>query len=389
MSWMVGSLSDSPSQICSLSATMLPISGITSFTRLLATFLDKPDRLRPMMTAVDLFCGAGGLTKGLENESIDVVAGYDLDPECRYPFEANTEAEFVLKDISEIEADELEQRFPDDTLSILVGCAPCQPFSSMAHGYDKSEEQEWGLLTHFSRLVREVTPDYIAMENVIPIRKHEPYQKFVKTLLDSGYSVSKSHIDCREYGVPQTRNRLVVLASRGGEIDLVDPTHDPEKQTVRKTIGELPRVEAGEIHPRDQLHQSRNLAEINLRRIRASEPGETWEIWPEELMLECHKKSSGRTYNDSYGRMEWDKAAPTITTQATNYGTGRFGHPEQDRALTVREAAMLQTFPEEYEFVEDGDSLKKHKTMRYIGNAVPVKLAEAIGQSFKQHAKAS
>ena len=184
--------------------------------------------------------------------------------------------------------------------------------------------------------------------------------------------------------MPQSRRRLVLLASKLGPIEL-RKSDVALKMTVRQAIGELPRVAAGSACPDDPLHASAGLTETNLLRIRASTPGGTWRDWPKELRAACHQKDSGKTYPSVYGRMEWDKPAPTMTTQCYGFGNGRFGHPEQDRAITLREAAIIQSFPAEYSFVADGDVVTFERLGTLIGNAVPPKLGEAIGGAIIGH----
>lgn len=334
--------------------------------------------------AVDLFCGIGGLTCGLSACGIKVVAGYDLDKSCEYAFEANNgDGTFVCKNVSEISGDEINERLEDFDIKVLVGCAPCQPFST--HRKDKSHREahkDWGLLAQFGRLVEEVLPDYVSMENVPELIKESIFKDFVTTLERLGYTVTHSVVKAENYGVPQRRRRLLLLASKNGNISLIDPTNDKEHVvSVRDAIGSLPAVKAGDAHKEDPLQTASALSVMNLRRIKASEPNGTWRDWPEELRLDCHKKTSGKTYPSVYGRMAWDETAPTITTQFYCYGTGRFGHPEQDRALTLREGAILQSFPANYKFVRDGEKISRKAIARHIGNAVPPKLGEAVGKS--------
>jgi DNA (cytosine-5)-methyltransferase 1 len=198
--------------------------------------------------------------------------------------------------------------------------------------------------------------------------------------------VSYTNVYAPDYGIPQKRRRLVLLASMYGEINIIPPTHSPENYvTLQDAIGDLPSVKAGEVSSVDPLHRSIKLKEINLKRIRASKPNGTWEDWEDDLKLACHKKKTGRTYKAVYGRMSWEEPASTITTQFHNYGTGRFGHPEQDRALTLREGALLQTFPPDYKFFEDESKVFIRKFGVHIGNAVPVDLGTVIGESIKAH----
>jgi DNA (cytosine-5)-methyltransferase 1 len=180
---------------------------------------------------------------------------------------------------------------------------------------------------------------------------------------------------------------MVLLASKHGHIELQNPTHDAEKVTVESEFNkhDLCELEAGETSDKDFLHNARGLSETNKKRMAHSQPGGTWKDWPEELRLECHKRDSGRKYIAPYGRMEWDEPAPTITTQFYNYGSGRFGHPEENRAISVREGAILQTFPSDYSFVPSQEELSVVSVGKLIGNAVPVRLAEAIGESIIRH----
>ena len=211
---------------------------------------------------------------------------------------------------------------------------------------------------------------------------------FVELLKSEHYNVSYSVVYCPDYGVPQTRKRLVLLASRLGEIKLIPPTHKEEDYvTVRDTIGHLPKLNAGEINAEDPLHRSTALTAINLKRIKSTPEGGGWHDWPEELVLDCHKKKAGKTYGSVYGRMNWDKPSPTMTTQCTGLGNGRFGHPEQDRAISIREAAMLQTFPKTYKFFNNEENISITLASRYIGNAVPPRLGEVIGKSIMTHLK--
>jgi len=343
-------------------------------------------------TAVDLFCGIGGLTHGFESVGIPVAAGIDVDPDCRYPFEANNEAEFIEADISEVSSKEVASLFPGDSCNILAGCAPCQPFSNLNNGKDSEDMEDWSLLREFGRLVREIEPEVVTMENVIEVRNHQVYSRFIDTLFKQGYDISINKVDCTKYGVPQNRKRLVVLASQIGDISLIDRTHTTyeDRPTVEKRIGgdTLNPIEAGEIDDDDPLHRSQDLAAKNIERIQQSKPGGTWRDWDDDLILDCHRKDSGSTYDSVYGRMEWDAAAPTITTQFYGYGSGRFGHPEQDRAISLREGAMLQTFPKDYSFLKENHEEVQFKQIgQFIGNAVPVRLAEVVGESINHHLK--
>lgn len=334
---------------------------------------------------VDLFCGIGGLSYGMKSQGFKILAGFDLDHTCQYAYEINNEAKFVYKDIKEVTKDDILPLYSKDAIKVLAGCAPCQPFSSYAFKNKTKDPNKYDLLYEFGRLVKEVKPDIVTMENVPAIQKFRlknVLQDFIEVLKKEGYFVSEKVVYCPDYGIPQTRKRFVLLASKLGEIRLISPTHLKENYvTVRDTIGNLPPINAGEACLTDSLHRSRVLSPLNMKRMLATPYGGGWKNWPEELLLECHKKKGGKTYGSVYGRMVWDKPAPTMTTLCTGIGNGRFGHPIQNRAISVREAALFQTFPLEYKFFPDENSVSITKASRYIGNAVPPKLGEVIAKS--------
>ena len=337
-----------------------------------------------MINAVDLFCGAGGLTHGFVMESLNVVAGVDLDSACRSPYEANNDARFIEKDVAKLTAKEVKALFGDAAVTVLAGCAPCQPFSTYAQRYEERRDHKWGLLYEFARLAKSTKPDVITMENVPRLVNNPVFLDFVEALKRLKYHTWFEVVESAKYGVPQTRKRLVLLASRHGEIKLISPT-SPKPRTVKQAIGKLRPLDAGESAPRDPLHTTATLSDLNMRRIKISKPGGTWRDWPQHLVADCHKRSSGKTYPGVYGRMEWDKPSPTMTTQCYGFGNGRFGHPEQDRAISLREAAILQSFPRNYKFVESKEDVTFKTLGRLIGNAVPVELARAVAISIKQH----
>lgn len=337
------------------------------------------------VSCVDLFCGAGGLTHGLVLEGLPVVAGIDMDPACKFPYESNNNAKFIERDISKVTTTELDALFGDADIKILAGCAPCQPFSTYTQRYESDgKDGKWGLLYEFARLAEGTRPDVITMENVPTVAKHQVFHDFVEALKCIGYNVWFSIVDCTHFGVPQTRKRMVLLASLHGEIKMSSPTCTKPK-TVREAIGHLRALNAGEAAPGDKLHVTSTLSDKNLERIKASKPGGTWRDWPEHLVADCHRTESGRTYASVYGRMEWDKPAPTMTTQCYGFGNGRFGHPEQNRAISLREAAILQSFPRNYAFIPHDGPVSLRILGRLIGNAVPVALGRAIARSINSH----
>jgi DNA (cytosine-5)-methyltransferase 1 len=338
--------------------------------------------------AVDLFCGAGGLTRGLADAGIAVELGVDLDPACEYAYTYNNKNRFILRSVQKLTATEITQAWQGADFTLLAGCAPCQPFSLYSQGKADETDGRWNLLAEFQRLVLETKPTLVTMENVPGLAEQSVFTDFVAGLKAAGYHVSFKVVKTSDYGVPQQRERLVLLASALGPVELIKPTHAKKPRTVRQVIGKLPALSAGDEHAKDPLHQCSALNEKNLRRIRASKPGGTWRDWDPKLVAKCHRKKSGKTYPSVYGRMTWDDPAPTMTTQFFGFGNGRFGHPEQDRAISLREGAIIQSFPKNYRFVKPGQPIHMKTLGRLIGNAVPVKLGEAIGQSLRQHVEA-
>ncbi|MCK4493262.1 MAG: DNA (cytosine-5-)-methyltransferase, partial [Methylococcales bacterium] len=300
------------------------------------------------IAAIDLFCGIGGLSYGFKKVGIKIKAGLDIDKSCQYAFEKNCNAKFINQDILTITANELNALYDKNDIKVLVGCAPCQPFSSYSYKNDTQKDNRWKLLEEFSRLITEVKPDIISMENVptlLNFKAAPVFFNFVDRLKREGYFVWHDVIYAPDYGIPQKRKRLVLLASKKGKIKLLPPTHAPENYvSVKEAIGTLDKIKSGETSKNDFLHRASKLSEKNLKRIKQSKPGGSWKRdWDDDLKLECHKNATGKTYVSVYGRMKWDEPAPTMTTLCTGIGNGRFGHPEQDRAISLREASIFQS----------------------------------------------
>lgn len=343
----------------------------------------------PKIEVVDLFCGTGGLSYGMKSRGFHILSGYDIDPTCKYAYETNNEAKFQYMDIRDVKGEDVKRRYSRKSIRVLAGCAPCQPFSSYAHTNKKKDPNKYDLLYEFGRLVREVQPDIVTMENVPSILTFSlkpVFPDFVNTLKEGGYNVKYQVVFCPDYGIPQTRKRLVLLASRLGSISLIERTNTPDNyKTVGDTIRDLEPIEAGGASTTDPLHRCRSLTATNLSRIQNTPYGGSWKDWPEELVLDCHRKETGKSFGSVYGRMKWEEPSPTITTECTGIGNGRFGHPEQDRAISIREAALLQTFPITYRFFEKESEVSLKNASRYIGNAVPPRLGEVIADSIKIH----
>ena len=339
---------------------------------------------------IDLFCGIGGLTHGLIKEGLDVIAGIDNDDSCKFGYEYNNKTKFIHKDILQISAKDINELFGEKskTIRVLAGCAPCQPFSKL--NIKKITKKQLEPLEKFAQLIDETQPDIVSMENVSGLADMEKYpifKTFISTLIKNNYNYKYEIVDVSEYGVPQKRKRLVLLASKFGEIELIKRTHKDKKITVRDVIKTLEPIKAGEISARDPLHRARKLNSMNLRRIKSTpHNGGNSDSWSKNLILKCHKKASGKTYRSTvYGRMRWDEPAPTMTTQCVGLGNGRFGHPEQNRAISLREAAIFQTFPKSYQFIDFRVPFVTANVAKFIGNAVPVKLGSVIGKSIKKH----
>ena len=336
--------------------------------------------LKQNIEAIDLFCGIGSLSYGLKQAGITVKAGLDLDASCRYAYEKNVRADFIEADIGNYDLLQLKKYYSKKSIKVLVGCAPCQPFSTHLHkNQNKKSDGRWNLIKHFTKAVKVLEPDIISMENVRGLKNTDVFKDFIKELELLNYHIKYEIVFCPDYGIPQNRYRLVLLAGLNKQIPIPSKTHTRSQyKTVFDAIGKLAPLKSNEICKSDPIHRTRKMMPINLERIRQSKPAGTWHDWEKRLLPNCYKKDSGKTYTSVYGRMSWDKPAPTITTQFFCYGSGRFGHPDQDRALSVREGAILQTFPKDYDF---GEIKSMQALGRHIGNAVPSRLGQVIGET--------
>ena len=338
----------------------------------------------PVVKVVDLFCGAGGLAFGLKAAGLHIAAGVDLDPTCKYPFEENCGGHFEKKSVADLTLNDLNGWFEGADVRVLAGCAPCQPFSSYSQSR-KSPDERWTLLRSFLKIAVDLKPEIVTMENVSGLAAKPIWAEFIAGLKKAKYEVSWDEVRCVDFGIPQSRRRLVLIASRIGKIHIPEKATGSVPVTVREAIADLPKIPAGGSDPVDKLHVASKLSALNMRRMKASRPGGTWRDWPKSLRATSHTKKSGETYPSVYGRMSWDEPSPTMTTQCFGFGNGRFGHPEQHRAITLREAAILQSFPRDYRFLPEGEIPTFAKVGMLIGNAVPPKLGQAIGEIIKAH----
>ena len=334
------------------------------------------------MRAIDLFCGAGGLTLGLRRAGWDVVVGIDVDEAVGKTYRHNNpKTGFLAADLRSVNEEDilaLAGNTPRPEL-LLAGCAPCQPFSKQRRRSGLARCSDGTLLGQFARLVVALRPGAVLMENVPGITAvpgFSSFRRFLRVLRDCGYGYEHCVLNARDFEVPQHRRRCVLLAVRGAEARLPTPIiRDPDQGgvTVRASIGRFPAIAAGEAHRCIPNHVAAGLSPLNLERIRATPAdGGSRRDWPERLTLDCHRRTLG--FSDVYGRMWWDRVAPTLTSRCNSLSNGRFGHPEQDRAISLREAAALQTFPDDYEFFGT-----RNRIAGWIGNAVPVSFAEVLG----------
>lgn len=333
------------------------------------------------MNAIDFFCGGGGMTKGLIEAGINVVFGLDSNPLCQETYENNNGIPYINRDVTQVTAEELIEEFPillDNDELLMVGCAPCQPFSVL-NPNNPSEHRSVNLLNEFGRIVQGIHPAHIMIENVPGLRGRggEVLQEFLNMLNEEGYEYDYQILNAKNYGVPQNRRRFVLIASRRIEPHIPPATHGDNLLpyvTVFDAIHDYPALEAGQSDENVPNHRAAGLSEINLKRLRSTPAnGGSRTDWPLEFWLNCHENFTGHT--DVYGRMVWENVAPTLTVKCFSISNGRFAHPEQHRAISLREAAALQTFPDDYIFYGNLQEIGKQ-----IGNAVPVLLARRIAE---------
>jgi len=337
------------------------------------------------MIGVDFFCGSGGLTRGLLDAGINVILGIDADGSCQKTYEENNSpARFIRADMRKLSVDEVREYFSeiDSRDLLLAACAPCQPFAQLNRNGKRTYRAT--LLKEFARFVEALKPRFVFLENVPGLAKvpgRSTYKRFRKNLIDLGYKLAEGVVNAKNYGVPQSRKRFIMIAVLDGNPSLPPPTHGKgllDCETV-EVIRNYPPIAAGEIHPEIPNHRAAILSPTNLERIKqTSHNGGDRTVWNNEIWLDCHRNQKG--YTDVYGRMYWNRPAPTLTCKCHSLSNGRYGHPEQDRAISLREAARLQGFLDDYIFyAETQGQLATH-----IGNAVPVNLAEAVGKQFRR-----
>lgn len=336
-------------------------------------------------TCIDSFCGAGGLGLGLKNAGFKILLSFDIEQKCIDTINSNQkyfDHKAITADIADMLNGTLLNKcnLKRGELFLLAGGPPCQGFSIQRRGSDIDVRNE--LVLKYGQLVNELYPYFFVMENVTGLagkRGKTILEQLIEDVESIGYDVSVNLLDAQDFGVPQRRKRYVIVGKRKDvDATYIPPKIIPGRKTVRDTIAFLPVPPLdGKDHPDIPLHRRDKLSELNLKRIQALRPGQGRDDLPDELLADCHKiDSSVIGYRNVYGRMEWDDVAPTITARFDSFTRGKFGHPDQPRSISLREGALLQTFPMDFVFIGN-----KVDIARQIGNAVPPILAEQIGNS--------
>lgn len=339
------------------------------------------------LKAVDFFCSGGGMSYGMQNAGIKVLAGIDVDVSCKETYKANINAEFIHADVFELKEKTIEKQLNlkrNDNDLVLIGCSPCQFWSIINTDKTKSQKSK-NLLIEFSRFVKYFNPGYVVVENVPGVlkrKKESGLENFIEWLESKNYVVHFEVHNVADYGVPQNRKRFTLIANRISKSELSPESANSKKLTVRDVLGEkngFPTITPGHRDTTEFLHTCAGLQEINLKRLALTEKDGGSRISYADnkaLAPACHQNDKVN-FKDSYGRMWWDKQSPTITTKFFSISNGRFAHPEEDRAISLREGAVLQSFPKNYVFKTTSIA----NTAKMIGNAVPPKYATAIADA--------
>ena len=342
--------------------------------------------MNKLLKAVDFFCGGGGMSYGMQKAGIKVLAGIDYEEKCKSTYKSNIKgAKFIQADVFKLKETQLKKKLhlkQNDDHLVLIGCSPCQYWSIINTNKKKSLKSK-NLLKEFHRFVKYFNPGYVIVENVPGVLRKQSesgLDKFIKWLQTNHYKVHFDIHDVSEYGVPQTRRRFTLIANRVSGRELKPIKMIGQKITVNDVLGEkngFNKVSPGHMDRTDFNHTVSGLSELNLKRLKyVPKDGGTRLSFAgnPQLQLPCFV-GKDNMFTDTYGRLWWNKPSPTITTKFFSISNGRFAHPEEDRGLSLREGAVLQSFPKHYKF--------KTKTIadtaRIIGNAVPPKYAEKIG----------
>lgn len=342
------------------------------------------------LVAADVFAGGGGLTVGLKRAGFRVASAVEIEPHAYATYKANhPEVRAFKQDVRTLKGADLVAPSPTGAVDVLAGCPPCQGFTSLTSKY-RREDARNDLIVEMARLVEEVRPRAVMMENVPGLTEKGKalFREFVTRLVKAGYILRYDVLQVADFGVPQSRRRLVLLAGKGFAIRLPKPTHHrdglndlPRWRHVGDVIRGMPRpVLLDEAEERGgpatvNWHVTRRLSDENKKRIRAARVGQHWKKIPKRFRPTCHQEHDVG-FQNVYGRMRWASVSPTITGGCTTFSKGRFGHPTQDRTISVREAALLQTFPADYVF----DTPYMEYVCNIVGNALPCDFAEALAR---------
>lgn len=345
------------------------------------------------LKAVDFFCGGGGMSFGMQKAGIDVLAGIDFEPNCKATYEANINGKFIQADVFDLKEKDLEVQLGlkknDDDL-IMIGCSPCQFWSIINTDKSKSKKSK-NLLVEFNRFVEYFKPGFVVVENVPGVlRKKEEsgLEAFIKWLKNKDYAVHFEVHDISEYGVPQNRKRFTLIANRITTNEIAPLKRKGEKITVRNVLGEnngFYKIKPGHYDNTSFAHTACKLTDVNKERLKyvKKDGGDRLGFaGVKHLQLKCFE-GKDNSFKDTFGRLWWDKPSPTITTKFYSISNGRFVHPSEDRALSLREGAVLQSFPKNYKF--HGTSIAS--IARLIGNAVPPEYAKRIGMAIISEVK--
>lgn len=356
------------------------------------------------LDAIDLFCGAGGLSRGLEDSGITVRLGIELNPIAATTYKNNLQGNVIIDDIRNISSESIMHMLNINVgeLFLVAGCPPCQTFSSLQKNNTNKDERN-NLIMEYVRIVLELQPLFIQLENVPGLKRGRGKKIFKKATdqLSALYEINSDILNCADYGIPQKRKRLVLHGIRRDAFQLLkksipdftvalpQATHSetPNNQhnntlhpwvPARVAFNNLPAVTAGQNAPLGfPNHETNGLSPINIERIQYIQThGGSRNCLPERLQLPCHQKNNVG-YTGVYGVIDPNQPAPTMTGGCITYSKGRYGHPTQARAITVREAARLQSFTDDYIF-----SGTRGQAALQVGNAVPPLLAQASGTYF-------
>jgi DNA (cytosine-5)-methyltransferase 1 len=340
----------------------------------------KYKKIEPKFVAIDLFSGCGGLTQGMHEAGFKTSVAIELEPNATRTYKLNHPDTVILeKDIRKVKSSEIKKHLNGQVVHLLAGCPPCQGFSSVRKLNKKKSvrDKRNNLVSEYLRVVRDIKPLTIMMENVPGLKDYYLFKEIVRELDKLGYNPKVEIVNVKKYGVPQSRRRLVLVGSLLGEVNVAPG--NAEKTTVRDAIGHLkpPKKSSDPLHKIQANHSAAVMERIRL----TPKNGGSRKDLPDKYILGCHtKKKIG--FNDIYGRLRWDDYSSTITSGCLNPSKGRFLHPSQNRVISPREAALLQSFPEKYKFPTD---IPKAALALLIGNALPPKFSYIQSKNIADH----